>query len=393
MLKKALYNIDHIDDLNQEINQTAQEGYELAWIGIFMHFQKHADAETYRYRAEPCGLLNTELLQAYREAGWERVKGRFRGITVFRTNHPDVQPVLVGKKRAEAVWIEKIKSRVLSLGVAILLLYMAVMPLQIGMHDGDYSYLFDSFALFEMIVFLLNFIVCAILIIYTFMSRNAYIEKERFTQGNSSEKYINGILALIMIATAVYSAYRSTIYLWRFTEYIFVLFILVWMMDHETTITFMIVNFLLANSCLLLTNGFHNDAYIHYLSPADYGETAYPDEEEIRYAQNILGTYYEVACPEKYAIESIEAKGIIIQWIWNREMNRYNSKWLEINEEEWMADGAAYAPDYNLYLLRYGDKVFKLFDDNLGNMDQREAFGKAISLIKGMNSIFGQFCN
>lgn len=98
MLKKALYNIDHIDDLNQEINQTAQEGYELAWIGIFMHFQKHADAETYRYRAEPCGLLNTELLQAYREAGWETVKGRFRGITVFRTNHPDVQPVLAGKK-------------------------------------------------------------------------------------------------------------------------------------------------------------------------------------------------------------------------------------------------------------------------------------------------------
>lgn len=393
MLKKALYDIDHIDDLNREINEKAQEGYELTWIGLFLHFQKQTDAEMYRYRAEPCGLFNTELPKEYKEAGWETVKGRFRGITVFKTNHPDAQPVLYGGKRAEAVWVEKVKSRLLSMAVAILLLYMAIMPLQLGMHDGDYSYLFDSFALFETAVFSLNFIVCVISLIMTFMRRDAYMKKESFIQKNSSIKYINGILALLMIAAAVIPAYQSTMYLWRLTEYLFALFILVWMMDHETTMAFMIINFLLANNCLLLANRFHKDPDIHTLSPADYGETAYPDEEEIRYAQNILGTYYEVACPEKYAIESIETKGIIIQWIWNREMNRYNSKWLEINEEEWMADGAAYAPDYNLYLLRYGDKVFKLFDDNLGNMDQREAFGKAISLIKGMNSIFGQFCN
>ena len=379
MLKKALYNIDHIDDLNRQINEKAQEGFELTWIGIFLHFQKQADAETYRYRPEPCGLFNTELPKAYQEAGWETVKGRFRGITVFKTNHPDAQPVLNGEKRAEAVWGEKVKSRLLSLAVAILLLYMAVMPLQLGMHDGDYSYLFDSFALFETAVFFLNFIVCVISLIMTFMRREAYLKKESFIQKNSSMKYINGILALLMIAAAVIPAYQSTMYLWRLTEYLFALFILVWMMDHETTMAFMIINFLLANNCLLLANRFHKDPDIHTLSPADYGETAYPGEEEKRYSHNMLGTYYEVSCPEKYVIESYETNEAISQWIFNREMNRYNSKWTEIEEEEWLADGAAYAPDYCTYLLRYDGVVYILFDNSMENANKRKAFGEAVS--------------
>lgn len=375
MLKKALYNIDHIDDLNREINERAQEGYELLWIGIFMHFGKSEKASKIRYRAEPCGMFNTELPELYTQAGWQVLKYRFRGITVFKTEDPKAEPVLTGEKRAEAVWSGKIKSCILVLAVSVLLLYMALMPLQLGMHDGDYSYLFDSFALFEIVLFACFAIWCAIQLYMAFMRKSSYLKQKEFVKTGRSSEISSGIIALLIVIAALFAAYNSTLYLWQLTEYLFVLFIIVWMMNHETTMAFMIINYLLAGSCLLV-NGFHKETDIHVLSPTDYGETAFPDEEEKRYAHNILGTYYEVLCPQKYVIECYETNETISQWIFNREMNRYNSKWTEIEEEEWLADEAAYATDYKTYFLRYDSTIYRLFDDRIQTSDQKRIFGR-----------------
>jgi len=60
-------------------------------------------------------------------------------------------------------------------------------------------------------------------------------------------------------------------------------------------------------------------------------------------------------------------------------MNRYNSKWTEIEEEEWLADGAAYAPDYCTYLLSYDGVVYILFDNSMESVNKRKAFGEAVS--------------
>jgi len=375
MLKKALYNIDHIDDLNREINEKAREGYELLWIGIFMHFGKSEKASKIRYRAEPCGMFNSELAELYTQAGWQVLKYRFRGITVFKTEDPKAEPVLTGEKRAEAVWFGKVKSCILALAVSVLLLYMALMPLQLGMHDGDYSYLFDSFALFETVLFACFAIWCAIQLCMTFMRKASYLSQKKFVKTGRSSEIGSGIIALLIVTAALFAAYNSTLYLWRLPEYLFVLFIIVWMMHHETTMAFMIINFLLAGSCLLV-NRFHKEADFQTLTPADYGETAFPDEEEKRYAHNILGTCYEVSCPQKYLIECYETNETISEWIFNREMNRYNSRWAEVDEEEWLADEAAYAEDHKTYLLKYGNTIYRLFDERLQSAESKRNFGR-----------------